>query len=247
MRPVSPFLILIVALLWAGCRGTESRRPGIHPNLNMDFQERFEPQRPNPLFADNRSMRMPVPGTVARGMLREDTRFFLGREAGGQYVTTIPIPLSREILLRGQERYDIFCTVCHGAVGDGRGIIMTGTSTITGRGYGYTPAPTFHDDRLRDAEDGYLYDVIANGVRNMPAYAHQIPIADRWAIVGYVRALQRSQHASEADVPSGILDVIRQRGAVGTTGAATGGAIAPAPEPAVPEPDPAAADTAAQP
>jgi mono/diheme cytochrome c family protein len=95
---------------------------------------------------------------------------------------------------RGQDRYEVFCQMCHGLSGDGLGIIMTG-------GYGYTPAPTFHDDRLRNETDGYLYEVITNGVRNMPGYGYQIPVADRWAIVAYVRALQLSQDATLDAVP----------------------------------------------
>ncbi len=120
----------------------------------------------------------------------------------------MPIPLTIELLEHGQTRYDIFCTPCHGAAGDGEGIITTGD-------FGYTPATTYHSDRLREVTDGYLYDVITNGVRTMPAYAHQIPVADRWAIVAYVRALQRSQNASESDVPAVLLDDIRRGAGAG--------------------------------
>ncbi|MCY3593745.1 MAG: cytochrome c, partial [Bacteroidetes bacterium] len=99
-----------------------------------------------------------------------------------------------EFANRGRERYDIYCSVCHGVAGDGQGIVMTG-------GYGFVPIG-FHNDRLRTIEDGYLYEVISQGVRTMPAYAQQIPIADRWAIVAYVRALQRSQNADRDDIPA---------------------------------------------
>lgn len=175
----------------------DSDEPPVHLNLNMDFQERFDPQEANPFFADNRSMRPPVPGTVARGTLREDVAFYEGRTEGGSFVEEMPLPTTRELLTRGQSRYNIFCAPCHGGAGDGEGIITTG-------GYGYTPAPTYHSDRLRDVADGYLYDTIANGVRTMPSYGHQVPPADRWAIVAYIRALQRSQYASPEDVPAGI-------------------------------------------
>lgn len=221
---------LVVTFLVAGCRGMVSESPPIHPNLNMDLQERFDPMEPNPFFADNRSMRLPVPGTVARGMLREDDAFYLGRTDGGAYISEIPVPVTRTLLERGQDRYDIFCAVCHGAAGDAQGIIMVGTSTITGSGYGYTPAPTFHDDRLRGVEDGYLYDVITNGVRNMPAYGPQIPVMDRWAIVAYVRALQRSQHATLEDIPPamrGSLQQVTETPAAADTAAADTAAATP--------------------
>lgn len=197
-------LIILAALALASCRGTEQRHAPVHLNQNMDFQERYDAQEANAFFADNRSMRMPVPGTVARGMLREDVRFFEGRNEDGSYVDALPVPTTMALLERGQERYGIFCTPCHGGAGDGEGIITTG-------GYGYTPAPTFHSDRLREeVGDGYLYDVITSGVRTMPAYGFQIPPADRWAVVAYVRALQRSQYATEGDVPPSIRAQIRQ-------------------------------------
>jgi len=200
-------LALLAALLGgivlSGCRGTTSSEPPVHLNLNMDFQKKFEAQEVNRFFADGRAMRPPVPGTVARGMLREDTRFYQGRDDAGNYVTDLPVALTRDLLLRGRERYNIYCAVCHGRGGDGQGIIMTGN-------YGFTPAPTYHDDRLRNVEDGYLYDVIANGIRNMPAYGQQISVADRWAITAYIRALQRTQNAAEGDLPPSILADIQQ-------------------------------------
>ena len=183
----------------------KSEDPPIHPNMNMDIQNRFDPQEANPLSADNAAMRKPPSGTVARGLLRADSRYYAGRTEEGEYVEQMPVPVNRALLERGQERYEIFCTVCHGAAGDGNGIIMTGQSNVTGQGYGYTPAPTYHSERLREETDGYIYDVVANGVRNMPGYAQQIPVADRWAIVAYVRALQRSQNADAADVPQSVI------------------------------------------
>jgi hypothetical protein len=196
-------LAAVLAITVAGCRGTTSGEPPVHVVLNMDYQEKFEPQEANAFYADGRAMRMPPPGTVARGNLKPDTRISYGREPDGRYVATSPVPFTADVLKRGQRGYDVFCAPCHGAVGDGQGIIMTG-------GYGYVPAPTYHDDRLRSVEDGYLYDVIANGVRNMPAYGYQIPPDDRWAIVGYIRALQLSQNASAADVPDEILGQLQQ-------------------------------------
>src|SRR5690606_1124481 len=147
--------ILLAALLGlVGCRGMHSDSPPIHPNLNMDFDEAFGPQEANPFFADNAAMRPPVPGTVKRGGLRttENAPYLLGRTADGAYVPAVPMEVSPAVLARGQERYDIFCTPCHGYAGDGRGIIMVGNA---GEGYGYVPAPSFHTDALRGVEDGY--------------------------------------------------------------------------------------------
>lgn len=199
---------LTIALLMAlpvlsGCRGMTSDKPPVHPNLNMDFQQKYEAQEANAFFADGRAMRPLVPGTVARGFLNEDTVLHEGRTAEGAYVRTLPVPVDHALLARGRDRYDIFCTPCHGMTGDGRGIIMTGN-------YGFVPAPTFHEDRLRGIEDGYLFEVIRNGVRNMPSYGYQISVQDRWAIVSYVRALQRSRNASAADVPSDILPELQR-------------------------------------
>lgn len=194
------FFVLAVGLL-TGCRQTISEREPFHINPNMDWQERFDPQEPSTLFADGRAMRPPVVGTVARGFLREDTRFYQGRDADGSLVATMPVPVTAELLARGQERYSIYCTVCHGDAGDGNGVIMVGNN---GQGYGYVRAPSFHLERLQQETDGHFYNVVANGINNMPGYAAQIPVADRWAIVAYVRALQRSQNATQADVPAGV-------------------------------------------
>lgn len=190
----------LAALGLAGCRGTTSANTPIHPNLNMDYTQRFEEQEPNPFFADDAAMRQPVAGTVARGRLRTlaTAPFQLGRTASGAFVPTVPVPVTMALLERGQERFGIYCSPCHGNAGDGKGIVMVGNG---GTGYGYVPAPSYHTDMLRDVPDGYIYEVITNGVRNMPSYAHVMPPADRWAVVSYIRALQRSQNASAADVP----------------------------------------------
>ena len=192
-------LLAVIAVAFSGCRGTTSEDPPIHPNLNMDYVERFEAQEANPLFEDGAAMRQPVAGTVARGQLRTDDNapFHFGRDASGAYVPDIPVEVSTSLLQRGQERYEIFCSVCHGLAGDGRGIIAAGNGGI---GYGFV-VPSYHTDALRAREDGYLYDVIQNGINTMPSYGHEVAVADRWAIVAYIRALQRSQAATAADVP----------------------------------------------
>ena len=197
--------VMLAALLLAGCRGTKSDNPPFHMNLDMDFQEKFGPQEANPFFEDNAAMRMPVPGTVQRGELRDTSSLYRGRTAEGDYVENIPIAVTREVMERGRDRYNVYCSVCHGRTGAGNGIIMRGD-------YGYTPASSYHVDRLRQAPDGYLYDVIANGVRNMPAYGQKVPVLDRWAIVAYIRALQRSQNASPDDLPADALSQLSEDG-----------------------------------
>jgi mono/diheme cytochrome c family protein len=199
MNTRSLLAIAALAVALGGCRGMTSDDPPIHPNLNMDYVERFEAQEPNGLFYDGAAMRPPVAGTVARGNLRTDANapFYYGREADGSYIETIPVPVTADLLERGQDRYDIFCTPCHGIAGDGRGIVAVGNG---GLGYGFQ-VPSYHTDALRARSDGYLYDVILNGVNTMASYGHEVPPADRWAIVAYIRALQRSVDAGAEDVP----------------------------------------------
>lgn len=198
---VSKLLLSVsVVIFLTSCRGQQFQHQPVHPNMNMDQQERFEAQEKNPFFADGRSMRQPVEGTVARGNLRHDPAFSGGINEDSSYVTEIPVEVDRSFLYRGQDRYDIYCTPCHGKLGDGQGIIMTG-------GYGYVPAPSYHIDRLRNMPDGQLYSAIANGVRTMPAYAHQINVRDRWAIVAYIRALQRSQNVTEEELTQYDVDL----------------------------------------
>lgn len=183
-------MLLFAVLILASCRGQISDKPPIHPQQNMYFQERFNAQEENPFFEDGRAMRMPVEGTVARGQLREDHVLYQGLDETGEFVAENPLPVTSELLYRGQDRYDIYCSVCHGGTGDGQGIIMAGQ-------FGFVPAPTFHQDRLREVPDGEVYSAIANGVRTMPSYATQVRPNDRWAIVAYIRALQQSQYQTE--------------------------------------------------
>lgn len=190
-------------MLLAGCRGRQSEAPPIHPHLAMDFQEKFQAQTYNPLFEDKASMRKPPTGTVARGQRRANNQLYEGRTDEGEYVETIPVTVNRAVLERGQERYNVYCAPCHGKSGKGNGVIMQGD-------YGYTPASSYHVERLRKVTDGYLYDVITNGVRNMPAYAQQIPVKDRWAIVSYIRALQRSQYAKPENLPESLITRIEE-------------------------------------
>lgn len=188
------------ALFFASCQGKISEKPPVHPNMNMDQQPRKEAQEVNKFFDDNRSMRTPVEGTIARGLKKDDLAYYKGIDENENWIADIPIPVTKELLYRGQDRYDIYCSVCHGGTGNGKGIIMTGN-------YGYVPAPTYHQDRLREAPDGELYSAIYNGVRTMPSYATQIKVEDRWAIVAYIRALQASQYVDEEAIKEYDVDI----------------------------------------
>ena len=182
-------------LFFLGCQGRPSENTPIHLNPNMDDQPKFEAMEKSAFFPDKASMRMPVEGTVARGQLNENTAYFQGKDADGKFVKNAPVPYSTEIMNHGRQRFDIYCAPCHGRTGDGQGIVVK---------KGFMPPPSFHIDRMRQVEDGYVFDVISRGIRNMPSYAYQIPVADRWAIVTYFRALQRSQNATAKDVPESI-------------------------------------------
>lgn len=195
------FFLATVLLLTAGCyRGKTSEKPPIHLIPDMDNQPKYKPQAQSKFFADSSDMRMPVEGTVARGYLREDTEFYQGKDSTGEFIEKAPVEISMQTMKRGEERYDIYCSPCHSRVGDGHGIIID---------KGFPPPPSFHIDRIRQMSDGEIYDVIANGLRNMPSYKHQILPADRWAIVIYMRALQRSQNATLSDVPEDMREKLK--------------------------------------
>ena len=157
----------------------------------MADQPRYKPLQKSDFFADERGARPLVEGTVARGHLEADEHFYAGK-INGNPVDRFPFPITKEVLLRGQERYNIFCSPCHDQVGTGQGMIVR---------RGYRPPPSFHIDRLRTAPDGHFFDVMTHGFGAMPDYAQQIPPADRWAIVGYIRALQFSQNTRVGDLP----------------------------------------------
>ena len=192
--------LVLAAGALSGCRGMKSGKPPVHPNLNMDFAQRLEAQEPNAFFADNAAQREPVAGTVRRGQLQTTANapFYYGRTADGSLVQNIPIEVTGDLLARGQERFGIYCTPCHGLAGDGRGIVAVGNG---GQGYGFA-VPSYHTEGLRARPDGYIYDVILNGVNTMPSYGHEMAPVDRWAVVAYVRALQLSQDAPAEDVPA---------------------------------------------
>jgi mono/diheme cytochrome c family protein len=192
---------------------------------HMASQPSFRPDEPNSFFPDGRENRPFVPGTVARGHLRTDLHLFEGKRAPGMparavpaavlgtaasdalgtvavlaaqesaYADTFPFSVTRAVLGHGQDRYMIYCVVCHDALGTGHGKIVE---------RGYTAPPSYHIDRLREVPVGYIFDVITNGYGSMPDYKQQIPPRDRWAIVAYVRALQLSQHFPVKDLPENL-------------------------------------------
>lgn len=179
---VSFAALLLVIAVTSACR------------IDMHVQPRQNPLSRSDFFTDQRSARPLVEGTIARGELHEDSYFYTGK-IGSNPGDMMPFPVTKEVLDRGQERFNIFCAPCHSRVGDGNGFVPS-------RGFSHKP-PSFHIERLEKAPAGYFFDVITNGFGVMPDYASQIPVRDRWNIIAYVRALQLSQNAKMADVPAG--------------------------------------------
>jgi mono/diheme cytochrome c family protein len=158
----------------------------------MHDQPKYEPLEKSRFFTDQQASRPLVAGTVARGQLHDDAQFYTGKD-GARMVEAFPVAVDMNLVRRGQERFNIYCTPCHSALGDGNGMIVQ---------RGFRRPQTFHQPRLRNAPPGYFYDVITNGFGAMPDYRAQIPPYDRWAIIAYIRALQLSQNASHTDVPA---------------------------------------------
>jgi len=158
----------------------------------MYYQPKYNAQSESRFFADSAAMRIPVEGTIAREWSRGDDIYFTGMGPDSNFVQKGPLKLTEEGLKRGRERFDIYCSVCHGTVGDAQSIVVA---------KGFIPPPSFHQDRIRTMPDGQIFDAITNGVRNMPSYKNQIQVEDRWRIIQYLRALQRSQNAKIDDIP----------------------------------------------
>jgi mono/diheme cytochrome c family protein len=169
-----------VSLALAGCR------------QDMHDAPRYEPLEATTFFANGQSARQPVVNTVARGQLREDRHLDEG-VVDGKPAETFPMPITDEVMKRGQERFNVFCSPCHGRTGAGNGMIVQ---------RGFRQPPSYHEDRLRNAPVGYFFDVMSHGFGAMQDYSSQVPIADRWAIAAYIRALQLSQRATVEDVPA---------------------------------------------
>jgi mono/diheme cytochrome c family protein len=186
---------LLAAMLLAGCR------------QDMHNQPKFYPQRGTTFYADGRSVRPQVENTVARGQLDETDYFYTGMKDGKEG-DALPFPATIDVLARGQERYNIYCTPCHSRVGNGAGMIVQ---------RGYAKAGNFHTARLEAAPLGHFFNVITNGYGAMPDYSAQVTAADRWAIAAYIRALQLSQNAQQSDVETGqhvqpLTDIAQQEG-----------------------------------
>lgn len=195
-------MLLIFSFILTGCgRGRTSGKEPIHPNPNMDSQPKYKAQAASRFFEDGAAMRPLVEGAVARGQLKEDIEYYTGKDSKGEFILSAPVEITRKRLKRGRERYGIFCAPCHSLLGDGRGIMIS---------KGYVPPPNFHSDRIRQFSDGQIFDVIRNGVRNMPSYKHQIPTDDIWSIILYFRVLQRSQNAAIEDIPVEIIEDLKK-------------------------------------
>jgi mono/diheme cytochrome c family protein len=199
MRALLTTLALVI--LTTGCTGGVSGEPPVVGIRNMYNQPRYDTQERQPFFADQRSMRPQVEGTVSREMEKGfDSSTGLGAQSKS-WINAIPERVvaslgGREAMMaRGKDRYNIYCAVCHSIAGDGNGMVSRRATALGASGL---IARSFHDDRLRHMPDGQLFATISNGVRNMPSYAHNLPVNDRWAIVQYVRALQLSQAPAAA-------------------------------------------------
>ena len=201
---------IVIALLpfaWiAKKRVTTTTSPRIEIFDDMDFQPKLHAQGSSTIFADGRAMRAQVAGTVARGELRNDPVYFEGKNTDGSWAETVPVRPSLGLLARGQQSYNIHCAVCHGRSGYGDGPISKRAAALGEPAW--VPPTSLHDDVVRKRKVGQLFDAITNGVRTMPAYS-SIDVADRWAIVLYLHALQRSQNAKPADVPAELRDGLK--------------------------------------
>ena len=189
-------VVALVSLL--GFRGTKFTHPpmDVFPEWafpGMKYQPRLRPQSESKFFADGKADRMPVEHTVARGMLRIDDALYAGKDASGAFLKGFPekISVDMKLLERGHDRFSIYCQPCHGELGDGNGMTKR---------YGMGATPTYHDDRIRNMPEGEIFNTITHGKNTMMPYADKLAPEDRWAVVAYVRALQRAQTGKPADV-----------------------------------------------
>lgn len=195
MKQAAFIVLVLAAFLATGCR------------YDMQDQPRYKVYKQSDFFADNRASREPVAGTVAKGQLHDDKAFYTGKianpnpnaqvqtttDASGNTLVTsfpndideFPVPVTKELIDRGQNRFNVYCIVCHGATGNADGMVVR---------RGFPKPPTYHDDRLRNAPVGHFFDVMTNGWGRMNSYAAQISPADRWAIVAYIRTMQMAQN-----------------------------------------------------
>lgn len=186
---IAAFVSFVPLAVIALTRSVKADRTRIQLVRDMGAQPKFRPQAANPLFADGRAMRPPVPGTVPFGV-RVLPVVETGRD-GDRFVDEIPVPLSPALLRRGQERFNIFCAPCHGLAGYGDGLVARRAEQL--QEGTWVPPTSLHTDQVKVRPNGHLYNTIRNGIRTMPSYGSQISAEDRWAVVAYVRALQVSQ------------------------------------------------------
>ena len=172
--------VVVACVLLAGCR------------QDMHDAPRLDPLESSTFFADGRASRQLVANTVPRGHLREDEHLYTGK-VNGQPAAEFPMPVTAAVMARGRERFEIFCAPCHGKSGEGNGMIVL---------RGFRKPPSYHEQRLRDQPVGYYFDVMTNGFGAMQDYSAQVPVADRWAIAAYIRAIQLSHNARVEDVPA---------------------------------------------
>ncbi len=204
-------LVGVGVLAAAGFRGSKSRKPPTEIFPDMDRQAKYKPQKTSEFFADGRVERTPVAGTIPFGYNEatangQADHFYKGYTQGDDYIDTgkmgeswgtgMPLPVDQKLLVRGQQRYAINCVPCHGASGAGNGITTQ---------YGIVGVPSYHQERIRVMADGEIYNTITHGKNTMYPYGDKITREDRWAIVAYIRALQRAQNATKSDVPADVL------------------------------------------
>ena len=189
--------VILVAVLSA-CSGVKRSTP-VEVFADMDHQQNYQPQEASAFFPDGRASRPPVAGTVVWGGLKEDDAYYRGI-VEGHYVGRNPLPLDKALLKRGRQRFDIYCSPCHDRAGTGRGVVAMRASWI---------ATDLTEPRIQEFADGELFHIASNGKRSMPGYRFQIPVHDRWAVVGYVRALQRAVNGTLDDVPPRLRQSIR--------------------------------------
>ena len=182
-------VISIVSIM--GFRGTTFTEPPLELFPDMDAQSKYKPQGTSEFFADGRTDRLPVAGTIARGNLKDDEFLHYGKN-GDAWAKGFPMDITSEVLDLGAAKYAIYCTPCHGGTGDGNGVTKFRGMAVT---------PTYHDDRLRDMPEGEIYNTVTNGIRLMGGYADKLSTEERWAVIAYMRVLQRAQNASVEDVP----------------------------------------------
>ncbi len=196
-------LLVVLTISIAGFRGRRSTKPPVEVFPDMDRQAKYKPELESKFFADGRVDRPLPPGAVPRGRtvaadpdyLRQDDFLYRGKTANGKFARGFPpeLVLNEQFMARGRERYTIYCAPCHGALGDGQGVT---------RGYGMVTTASYQDDRIRQMTEGEIFNTITNGKNTMNSYADKLSPGDRWAVIAYVRALERARHGSVADVPA---------------------------------------------